>query len=725
MLLRASWAVFACWLWLGGPAFGQSRPQVEIPYGEDTLRIEADLFETKGPGILIARGNVVATYLDATLRAERMTQFRDRDELLIEGGIELIRGDQWLTGTRAEIDLAAETGVIHQAEGFTDRELYIRAEKLTRVSPDVYIVERGYLTACEDAIPKWSFTVSKATIHAGRNARLTNTFFRVKQVPLFYLPWVLFPTDKKERATGLLLPSTGNSSSKGRRISQSAYFVLGRTADLTWNVDYFSERGFGNGLIFRSRPNEVTSLEMDGYFIDDRKDQGGASLNVLGETRLNNGFRAVANLNIVSNFVFRQVFSDNFFAATRPTEDSLVYLTRFEGSQAINILVSREETVFRPRNTVTRSLPGVQYKVIGRRLGGGPIFFDLDASAAGVSRSDQLIETPRITQRLDLFPQFSTSIPLFQGLRLSPRVGLRETFYSNRLEEESGQLEISGENLSRRYLDFSLDLKGWGLSRISERDSGAGWKHLIEPSVRYRFIGGINEYPSQILFDEIDAIANTNEVEVGLHNRFFIRTSQGSREWLSIKVAQKRFFDTDFGGAFREGTVNQFIPLTTLTGLPFATMEREFSPVTALIRFNPSPRYSFDVRSDYDTNAGEFRNFSLTGFYRSGLLSVATTYFVADALREEAAGSNQVQARLGIGNFERGFSLSGNLSYDVEQSRFLSHFGRANYFWDCCGISVEVQGINVGVRQEGQLRFSFFLKGIGSFGTIQRPDSVF
>ena len=47
------------------------------------------------------------------------------------------------------------------------------------------------------------------------------------------------------------------------------------------------------------------------------------------------------------------------------------------------------------------------------------------------------------------------------------------------------------------------------------------------------------------------------------------------------------------------------------------------------------------------------------------------------------------------------------------------------YFWDCCGVALDYQKYDVGIRSENRLTFSFSLKGIGSFGNLKRPESLF
>ncbi len=708
----------------------QERARVEVPYPEGTLVIDADQLIREGAEWL-AQGRVVVTYADVVLKANRLRYDPSTRKAIAEGEVEVTRGLQWLKANRAEWNLGDDTGSLYVVKGFTADQLYIDAYKVVKTGRDTYLAYDGILTACEEAIPKWSFTIRKASIRTQSSAHFTHTLFRIKKIPVFYLPLVILPTGKKKRSSGFLLPTTGISKNKGRRIGGSFYLVLGRSADLMIQQDYFSKRGFGQGFTLRTRPSEVSHLELNGYWVNDRMDQGGAMLNAIGKTRFKNGFRAVADFNLTSNFIFRRVFSDDFDTATRPYENSRIFFTKNSRSRSLNFLVSREETVFPGRNIVTRNTPALQFKLTGQRLGNSPIYLDLRSSVEGLSRADRQIETPGISQRLDIFPQLYFSLPLFQGLRLTPRLGVRETFYSDSLEppdDEDSEVSLSPENVDRKYLELTLDLKGWGLSKVYNR-SHLNWKHLIEPVLRYRYITSIDEFHQIIRFDEHDAIVGTNEIEYGLFNRILVKKAnrEGSptREWLSVKLAQKHFFDSDFGGSFRPGAVNQFFPLNTLTGFPYGGLQRDWSPLTTLVRITPNRTTGLDLRGDYDVKLRKLRNFSLTGSLRRGKLFLGTTYFNTRKLEIGTFNRNQIQSHIGIGSLERGFSISGVFSYNLTLSRFLNYRSRLNYFWDCCGISLEHQGFNLNIRQERQLRFSFFLKGIGGFGTIKNPYSIF
>jgi len=723
--------LLACMLLLflsSGSAAAQERPHVEFQHEEETLVVTADSLETVAEGNLVAQGTVVATYGEATLKADRLVFNPEQNEILIEGNIELIRGEEWLKGTRALIRLKDGTGFIDNVSGFTDEEIYVRARKLTRVDADHYLVEEGYLTACEDEVPKWSFKISRATIDVKGSARMNNTIFRIKKVPVLYFPWMKLPTGRKERSSGFLIPTIGNSRSKGFRITPRVYLVLGRSTDLMIETDYFTKRGLGSSFRLRTKPNEVTWLDLTSAFQNDREGRGGASIHGIAMTRFGNGYRAAADFSLSTSFLYRQTFSDTFFTATRPTDSSRFFMSHTRHARSFNVSLLREETISRKQNIFIQSIPNIGYDFNGQRIAGSFLYLDLDSSFGGMSRSDRFIDTPGFSPRLDLFPRLYFSLPLFQGLRITPRIGFRETFYGDSIERnENGDRQVSGNNLHRNYFYMSVDVNGWGLSKIFKDDSGRKWKHLIEPVFRYQRIHGINNFDEIIRYDDVDTFADTNEIEYGIVNRLFVRDSKTSapREWMSVKIGQKHFFDPTFGGAIREGSINQFYPLNELTGIPYAVGNRHFSPVTASVRFNPNLQTSFDIRSDFDTEEGDFRNISVTGFWRPGFFSVATTYFVTGELTENYDRRNQIQGRVGIGNARRGLSAYTGFSLDLQDSKLLTHLIRVSYFWECCGVSAEVQGFNLASRQETQVRFSFFLKGIGAFGTIRRPDNIF
>ena len=71
-----------------------------------------------------------------------------------------------------------------------------------------------------------------------------------------------------------------------------------------------------------------------------------------------------------------------------------------------------------------------------------------------------------------------------------------------------------------------LDLRPPALAK-NFYDGGGNlrFRHVVEPYLTYRKIGGVSEFDRVIRFDEVDAVADTDEIEYGVTNRFFLRRS--------------------------------------------------------------------------------------------------------------------------------------------------------------------------------------------------------
>ena len=105
------------------------------------------------------------------------------------------------------------------------------------------------------------------------------------------------------------------------------------------------------------------------------------------------------------------------------------------------------------------------------------------------------------------------------------------------------------------------------------------------------------------------------------------------------------------------------------------------------------------------------------------------TYYNTKNIPPTQFRSNQIRAS--IGRYSR-FGLSGIFSFVYDLNVRYKQYSAAQlaYNWDCCGIAVELRQVgltqfNPRFSNESQLRFSFFLKNIGSFGTLREKDRIF
>lgn len=461
--------------------------------------------------------------------------------------------------------------------------IFFTAERIEKTGPETYELFGARVTACEDAVPKWQFATKHADLKVNDRLKLSGAVLKIKKVPAFVLPYAWIPATRTERKSGFLIPTSGSSNAKGRTFKVAYYQTLGQSADITFRHDLYAGRGIGVGAEFRAQTDENSYMRLGTFSVKDRlfgppgEDQGGTAFVAEGVQYLPYGWLAVGNVSFVSSLKFRQVFSDDISQVVDPRRESSFYANNNAGNFSFNLLASNETTrIFNPPtepgsqlggtdfDIKIRQAPQVDLVVYPRRmLGSLPVYFSFDASLGALKREEAVedtvvLVTPAAVQRLDFQPKFTAPLATFAGIAVTPSLALRQTFYTSsidpqvpvfdpnrfavggadpRLDPSKPQfkpgLKVFDRNvfdpilpvdLSRRYAEFTLDIRPPALGRQFLNPDGSGrFKHLIEPYVAYRLIRGIgDEFDNIIRFDERDAVANTNEFEYAIVNRFFV-----------------------------------------------------------------------------------------------------------------------------------------------------------------------------------------------------------
>ncbi len=308
--------------------------------------------QTKGGKVEVCEGNVDARIGTYRLQADKVTVYEATNKVIAEGNVVFDQGEQQrITGSRAEWNYKTKTGFFLNSTGYTNQtqdgtRMYFIADRVERISLDTIIVTNGEITACDEEVPKWSFHARRARIKTGDKVKLSSPTFRVKKVPIIYLPFASLSLKHDDRQSGFLTPTFSASGQKGFRISDAYYLTLGRSADFTIRGDLFSQRGIGIGGDLRTRANSRSFFNLGFYVVKDRllgpkedaqhPNQGGSSFYVDAVHYFPNGFLAAADVNITSNLAFRQIFSDSIQAAISPEERSQVFINKNYHAHSFN-----------------------------------------------------------------------------------------------------------------------------------------------------------------------------------------------------------------------------------------------------------------------------------------------------------------------------------------------------------------------------------------------------
>jgi LPS-assembly protein len=724
----------------GFPKWGQSQtspaqaPVLPSAPSNNPVTIQAREQYRTSKHEFIAKGDVEVRYQDMLLKADEVWGNDETQDVEGEGNVYFEQDQQKVHGRHFQFNLKSKTGSFYDVKGRVDPGFFFEAQEVDKLSEKTYRVKEGVVTACEDKVPKWSFSVKDGILKVDSQITMKHSFFRVKKVPIFYSPYMVAPTVDTSRKSGFLIPSTGNSNTKGRVFRDSFYLTLGRSADLLATGEYFSLRGPAGEMELRARPGKDSHIFAQGFFAIDRLGQGGQSARVIADTQFQNGFRGVAYVDVVSSQTFRQVYGDSFNTIFRPDQVSSGFLTRNFSTYSVNFFGERRSTIYSPQPVRTRTLPSFDLFSHAHQVKDWPVYLSFDTAVDGLSRTDSRVDTPPVVQRFDLYPRLTVPLLKFWNMSFTPSVGVRETFYSERLEPALPG-GVSPNHLVRSAMDFQGKFHGPTLARVFEVGKKR-YKHVIEPEVNYRYIAGVKEFQQTILFDERDVLTNTNQIEYFLNNRFFSRrpTTDGgttTAEFLSVRIGQMYFFDPTFGGALVPGRRNFFNPVDLLTAFAFLGQYHRFSPLITRVRFTPAQRYIVDFRLDYDPKINKLRASSVSSWVYLANNFIGLTYYNTRDLPPNQRPSNQVRFLVGYGNFtRRGVNAAWSVIYDFNTKTRQYNTAQLAYNWDCCGVALELR--QVGLRQlglqyrnESQFRFTFSLKNVGSFGNLRRQERLF
>ncbi len=660
---------------------------------EEDVTIRA-LQQEKDGAIYHLRGEVEIHYRTYILRADQVTYNADTGDSELEGHVVLDGGpyDEHVEASHGTYNVRTETGTFYSVIGTVGLRLRKSRYVLTtsnpfaftgkiveKHGPDHYLVRQGTVTTCELPHPKWLFNAKRISVDVDSTAKIYNSDFRLLGMPVFYFPFVRFPV-QRERQSGLLIPTFGNSSTKGYIAGDSVYWAFNRSMDALVGADYYSKRGWFERGQFRARPSDTSYLYFNYEGMVDRgigtpvQNQGGEDAKFLAERRFGT-FRGVANVDYLSSFVFRIAFTDVYTQAIDSEVRSQIFLSNTTNGFHFNALAERYQNfeVCNPgtetscptltQTELVRILHTPSFFLSGeeRQLGNTPLYWSFESAAEDLQRREIGFRTGPMVGRFDLAPSLSMPVQ-WQGWSFRPAVTLRDTFYTEQ-GNPANSTSAADDILNRKSLETSVELRPPALSRVFDRPwLGRKWKHVIEPRMRYDYVTGINNFANILRFDAADVLTNTNEVEYSLVNRLYAKhldanvkdcdvqgmntltiggvpqvgavpwelplspdaqpCASGPREILSWEIGQKYFFDPTFGNALLSGQRNVFTTTADFTGIAFLNEARRFAPIISRLRVETSPRTNTEWDLDYDLKAGRINASTALVNYHYGPFTV-------------------------------------------------------------------------------------------------------
>ncbi|MDO8956438.1 MAG: putative LPS assembly protein LptD, partial [Deltaproteobacteria bacterium] len=232
------------------------------------IRVQADYIAyDRTEDSYVAEGKVEVWEGNRKLAADRVFLNARTNEAEAIGNAILVQGEDVLRGERMKINLETSLGIIIQGSLFLKKQnFYLRGEEIERVGEDTYRVRGGSFTTCEGDWPAWRFTGRETLVTLEEYASVWGATFQVKNIPLFYSPYLIFPV-KTKRQSGFLIPRIGYSNTGGIELDNAYFWAIAKNMDATFYLDLATIRGVGEGVEYRYVRQRESKGIFSGYHI--------------------------------------------------------------------------------------------------------------------------------------------------------------------------------------------------------------------------------------------------------------------------------------------------------------------------------------------------------------------------------------------------------------------------------------------------------------------------
>lgn len=723
----------------GPPGAGQNRMDFNLKFEDGAVAAgSAVTFDYRREDYAVLTGTVQVHYQDMDLSADHVEINLRNKEVVAQGNVILDQGPKRLTGTTLNFDLDTKTGKMLEATAYVAPDYYFSGVEVDKTGDDTYEVLDGFFTSCSQPTPDWSFHMGRAEVIVEGYAHLHHVTFDIKKLPVFFTPWLLYPA-KKDRASGMLVPTIHSSGNRGSSLDLAYFQTLGQSYDTTFHLEPYLRGYLGYGNEFRYRPSEGTWGDILAYAVKDPADDGKFrwKINANHDTEdLLWGMRLVVQVQKYSDFDYLRDFERDYDVSSLRFITNRAFLTGGWGPSLLNILFNDNQILFNNGTDFVsdvdqKKLPEIEYQLRSTKIGPTPFYLQMD-NYADLLQLNQPGGYGGTYGRLDLFPQVSMPVNTVPWLNLTLTGGERFTWYEKTLSLTSvtstvttntGQVTtstinsaaptINGPSLYRLLPYGTAEIVGPSFSKILEKEvfDFEKFKHVIEPRITYTYYGLFNETRQAELpqFDQIDGPLSTNNVRVALDNRLLAKTGDedsSAREIILFEISRMYSFDPTL----------PFDSSTDTLGGP--GRHSALSPLDALLRFNPSEVSSLQGEITYSTLFRRLESTSLSAnFTMPANQLLGLTWYVNFVPDTGAQESDQLRVNTALNIIPQKLSIQAQVGWDVVNHVLGEQYYAVNWSEQCYALRIEVREFKAltGPRlNDTDIRFSIALKNIGN-----------
>lgn len=520
--------------------------------GTSDLKIDTQSYALDGQTYIIK--NATLNWADITLEAGEVQFNLDTKKLTATHFVRFTDSRIVAILDRLEIDLNTQQGIFHNVTLFdATTQAYLTAKEVHKIDKLHFTAKQCSVTTCDPQAPAWQIKGDEVNYQGENFSSALGATLLVSDIPVFYFPYLLWPT-VTERQTGFLAPSyevfssTEDKFNLGFKLQIPYFWALSRDQNLTLRTDFIENRGIGTGLEYEYAFREGLRGKWDFWEIrenierDPAQESGrlekdeiaGANLR---PPRYKFQFNHNQTLGERTQLIFSgQIFSDSQFQREyerirKPNpnyaQDLNISLSRQFDIGDVGFLIDRElvyeEVALLNQNfieTRVQRLPEISFHYSDNPWA-IPLTLEMDSVVTRFHRDSGVIGWRQI-----VIPRFRYRFSPIAGINAIVSRGKRLSYYQVYNPGDTVFYEdqaVAVASRQRRNFAYEIDLTdaevNTTLSRVIIPETGvfSRFKHLITPRLLFEATEDVNQDETRSLV--LPTVSNPNPDSVDFFDK--------------------------------------------------------------------------------------------------------------------------------------------------------------------------------------------------------------
>ena len=228
--------------------------------------LEAKQINNYKDGQIEAKGNVIIKSKDITIYTEKLIYIKSKEKLIFPENVVVKSKNYTIEAKRGWYKPKEKKGEFFNVKLSINYQYFLKTKKLVKEG-DFIFYEDAKFSSCPFNQYDWYIFSTSGKARKNDYLHAKNVVFYFCYVPFLYIPYFAYPISK--RKSGILPITIGQDMYNSYTFKIPIYWVINRTSDATFTLDYREKQGKGLSIEYRKKFSKYTDIKLYTYYFKD------------------------------------------------------------------------------------------------------------------------------------------------------------------------------------------------------------------------------------------------------------------------------------------------------------------------------------------------------------------------------------------------------------------------------------------------------------------------